>query len=571
MGRKRVLVIGWDGATLQLIRPWVAKGRLPNVERLMKEGSYGVLDSVIRPGSPQAWSSFVTGKNPGKHGIFNFIEKVKNSYRVTFINAKSRAGESVWKILSRYGLRVGVINVPISYPPEKVNGVFLSGLDAPGVESEFTYPPDLYKELRENVGEYLLEAGMWGYITGGRYEEGLARLDYVIEQRFKAAKYLYEKEKWDFFMVVFTAPDRVQHNFWKFMDPTHPLYTEEGNRLYGDAIQKVYVKLDEKLGKFLEMADQDTALMIMSDHGMGKNTDKAIYLNRFLEARGLLTFKNVTQNRISSRLKRMVFVDVPRFVRRQLWKRLHRKTKERLVRLFPALRDRMTSVFLFSPIDMARTKVYADETRSILWVNVQGRDPQGTVAPQEYEAVRSCVIDELKKLKDPDTGQPIVERVYRREEVYHGPFVKDAPDLMVMWHNDEYRSRPSYTSSGGAFMKRIERDELEKLELNLQANADHRMDGILFLRGEGIKQAHEIKHANIMDLAPTILALFDLPIPEDMDGKVIEEAFEPGYLQEHPVRFSSDGSKDETRGMQDYSDDEADIIRSRLQGLGYLE
>jgi predicted AlkP superfamily phosphohydrolase/phosphomutase len=260
-----------------------------------------------------------------------------------------------------------------------------------------------------------------------------------------------------------------------------------------------------------------------------------------------------------------------RFMRRQLWKRLHRKTKERLVRLFPKLRDRMTSIFLFSRINTAKTKVYADETRSILWVNVKGRDPQGIVPPEEYETVRGYVIDELEKLRDPETGQSVVERAYRRGEIYHGKFVEDAPDIIIMWNRDEYRSRPSHTSTDGVFMRRIERDELEKLEYHLQANADHRMDGILFLHGHGIRENYEIKNTNIMDLAPTILFLFDIPIPQDMDGKVVREAFEDSCWEDQPLRFTPEGKKDERRGMQDYSDEEAEIIRSRLQELGYLE
>ena len=571
MQRKRILVIGLDGATLQLIRPWVSQGKLPNFQRLMKEGSYGVLQSTIRPASPQAWSSFITGKNPGKHGIFGFFEKLKNSYRITFINAQSRAGDPIWKILSRYGLRVGVMNVPITYPPDEVNGIFVSGMDSPGVESQFTFPPDLYAEIRKNVGEYIFEAGMWGYITGGRYSEALNRLDYVIEQHFKVAKYLYEKEKWDFFMVVFTAPDRVQHNFWKYMDPTHPLYSEEYNRKYGDAIEKVYIKLDEKIGKFLETIDDNTVIILMSDHGMGKNTDKVFFLNRFLETKGLLTFKDVSQNPIISIIKKVVFVEVLGFMRRQLWKGLSRKNKERLVRFFPALRDRMTSLFLFSRVDMAKTKVYADEPCSYLWVNLKGQDPRGTVEPEEYETMRSYVIAELEKLRDPETGRPIVERAYRREEIYHGRFVEDAPHIIIMWYNDEYRSRPSDTSTDRVFMKKIDRKELEKMEFNLQANADHRIDGILFLHGHGIKNNCEIKNANIIDIAPTILYLFGLPIPEDMDGKVVKEVFDAEYLLKNPVRFTAKESKDEYRGKQDYSEDEADIIRDRLQGLGYLE
>jgi predicted AlkP superfamily phosphohydrolase/phosphomutase len=333
----------------------------------------------------------------------------------------------------------------------------------------------------------------------------------------------------------------------------------------------VYAKLDEKLGEFLQMIDQDTVLMIMSDHGMGKNTDKAFYLNKWLEAEGLLTFKDDTQNRYVSHLKKMVFVDALKFIRRQLWKRLHRKTKERLVRLFPSLRDKMTSLFLFSRIDMTRTKVYADETRSILWVNLKGRDPNGTVAPEDYEAVRTRVIRELEKLKDPETGQPVVDKVYRREDIYHGRFVEDAPDIIVMWHNDEFRSRPSYTSTDDAFMKRIAQEELEKLEFNLQANADHRMDGIIFISGKEIKKNYQIMQSNIMDIAPTILYLFGLPIPDDMDGKVIKEAIEDAYLQKHPIQIKKVSAKDEDRGKQDYSEDEAEVIRDRLEGLGYLE
>lgn len=569
--QRRVLVIGLDGATLQLILPWVSQGKLPNFQRLMKEGSCGVLQSTIRPASPQAWSSFITGKNPGKHGIFGFFEKVKNSYRITFINARCRAGDSLWQILSRNGLRIAVMNVPITYPPEKVNGIFISGMDTPGVESQFTYPPDLYDEIRKNVGEYIFEAGMWGYITGGRYPEALARLDYVIEQQFKTAKYLYEKEKWDFFMMVFTAPDRVQHNFWKYMDPTHPLYSEEDNRKYGNAIEKVYIALDEKIGKFLEVIDDNTAVMLMSDHGMGKNTDKVFFLNRFLETKGILKFKDISQKPIISMMKKFIFVDTLRFMRRQLWKGLSRKNKERLVRLFPALRDRMTSLFLFSRIDLGKTKIYADEPRSYLWVNLKGREPAGTVEPKEYETVRSYVIDELEKLRDPETGKPIVERAYRREEIYHGRFVEDAPDIIIMWYNDEYRSRPSDTSTDRVFMEKIDREELEKMESNLQANADHRIDGILFLHGHGIKKNYEIAKANIMDLTPTILYLFGLPIPDDMDGKLVKEVFDDEYLRNNPVRFAAKESKDEYRGKQDYSEDEADTIRDRLQGLGYLE
>jgi len=257
-------------------------------------------------------------------------------------------------------------------------------------------------------------------------------------------------------------------------------------------------------------------------------------------------------------------------LKRQIWKRFSRKTKERFVRLFPKLGDKMTSMFLFSRIDMAKTEVYADETRSILWLNVKGRDPAGTVEPDQYERVRTQVIEALEELRDHETGEPVVERAYRPEEIYHGNFVKDAPDIIVVWHNDEYRSRPSATSAHCAFMRKLDLDELERLERDAQANADHRMDGIVFLHGPGIKKGHETKGANIMDLAPTILHLFGLPIPEDMDGKLLDDALEEDYLRANPIRFTGDDHKDEGRGSHQYSEEEAATIQERLQGLGYL-
>jgi len=575
--KDKVMVIGLDGATLDLIKPWVNEGKLPGFKRMMEEGVHGRLQSVIRPGSPQAWSSFITGKNPGKHRVFYFIERRPNSYDIKFVNAKSRRGDSLWKLLSNAGKKVGVINVPITYPPEKVNGFMISGVDSPGVESKFTYPENLIQEINNNVGNYIIEAGVWGFITGGRYKEALEKLSQTIEIRYKTHKYLSQKYQWDLLMTVFTAADRVQHNFWKFMDVNHPLYDEMENKEYGSAIYEVYKNLDDILMEIIDEIDDDTTLIIVSDHGMGGITNRSIYLNKWLEAEGLLFFKDRNNTDflrlVKGKIKEKIYVDTLKFVRRQLWKRLHRKTKEKLVRLMPGLRNKMSSLFFFSRINMANTMAYAEENRSIIWINLEGRDPKGCVKPgEQYEQLRDRIIKGLESLRDPETGEKIVEKGYRREEIYWGEYVKDSPDIVIMWKDDKYVSRPSYTSKSNEYLRIIGLEELRKLEFNLQANAQHRRDGIFLMKGRAVKKGVELKNLSIMDLTPTILYLLGQFVPNDMDGRVIGEAFNEDFFSNNPVKFTnvSTGEKTDSSEGEIYSDEDNTVIEERLKGLGYL-
>ena len=574
--KTRVLMIGLDGATFDLIYPWVEQGKLPNFKRFMDQGVHGSLTSVIRPASPQAWSSFITGKNPGKHRINYFIERIPNSYDVRFVNAKRRVGESIWGALSRHGKRVGIINVPMTYPPEKVNGFMISGMDSPGADRNSTYPAGLHLEIKEKVGKYILDSGMGGYVSAGRHISALKRLNEMIHRRLETARYLYHKEKWDFFMVVFVAPDRVQHSFWRYMDPKHPLFTEDGHEAFGKAIENTYVKMDEILGEFDKMVDGHTVTLVMSDHGAGPVSDKTIYLNKWLASKGLLRFKDAGHANTLGGKSRLGFRRHLRRVLRRgrsfLWKRTRRETKEKLLKLFPGLRDKMMSMFFFSAIDMENTRVYAEENRSIIWLNVKGRDPKGIVEPhREYEELRDYVVQELESLRCPYTGQNVVERAYKRDELYSGPYVNEAPDIMVMWN--DYTSRPSDTAKSGEFIRRISKEEQEELETNLHQNAEHRLNGIFMAKGPHVKCGMKLNRAHIMDLAPTILHLFGLPVPEDIDGNVLSDMFEDGFLRHRPVEYDN-ALRDEGVGFVSngaYSIEDSEQIRDRLRDLGYIE
>lgn len=571
----RVYVLGLDGATFDLIAPWVSKGELPNMKRLMDEGACGSLMSALPAHSAPSWSSFITGKNPGKHGIFDFSEHVDGSYEVKFVNASRRQGMSIWAIASRYDKKVAVVNVPMTFPPEKVNGIMISGMDAPGIDSNFTYPTTLSGELKRIVGDYSLEAGLWSYINKGEINLAIEKQHETIDKRFEVTKYLMNNYPWDLFVSVFTATDRVQHAFWKYMDPRHPSYKLEEAKKYGDAILNVYRKMDHIVGYLLDHLSEDTVLFIMSDHGAGLCSNKTLYLNNWLCKEGLLEYKDFRPQQgsgTSQRLKRLLYTKLLGGLPRDFWKALPRETRDQVRKRFPVVFNKMASQFFFSRINMDETKAYAEESKNFIWVNLKGREARGTVRPgREYEEVRERIIHGLLGEKDPGSGEPVVDNVLRREDIYHGDNFEKAPDLVVTFKDLGYVPRPSYTVAPDVVLKTIPRLELEQSESNTRANARHLPNGILLMRGKGIRPGRKIDGAKIMDLAPTILYTMGLPVPTDMDGKVLESAYQESVLLEKPI--SVDSVELPEPAVQDmvYSPEEEEAIRQRLGDLGYLE
>ena len=226
----RTLIIGLDGGSLDLVKQWVEQGDLPNLSKLLEGGTHGHLNSTVPPMTPPAWNSFMTGKNPGKHGIFDFTERVANKLELRIVNSSHRKSETIWKRLSRSGKRVGVIGVPGTFPPEAVNGIMISGFDAPGADERAMYPPGLCKELKEKIGGYILTADFLQDASQGRVDEAVEKLLNVIERKAAAAKYLLSREPWDCFMIVFGETDAVVHHFWKYHDKKSPQYNVMGYR-----------------------------------------------------------------------------------------------------------------------------------------------------------------------------------------------------------------------------------------------------------------------------------------------------------------------------------------------------
>lgn len=568
-GKKKVLVIGLDGATFDLIEPWVAEGKLPNLGALMKQGSWGHLISTLQSNSAQAWSTFVTGLNAGKHGIFDFIRPIPGSYKVQFTNASLRDGKSLWKAVGEYGLKVGIMNVPMTYPPEPVNGFLISGMDAPGVNSNFVYPAELLNELESNIGGYILEAGVTGLIRKGRPDLALSKMYETIDLRLKAAEYLIKNKEWNLFMVVFTEPDRAQHFFWKYINKAHPNYSEAEAKKYGRGILSIYKKLDEAIGKLLAIVPEETTLFIMSDHGGGPSSNKTFYINKWLESEGYLAFSSAGYVKdILNKCKRNTLRRLDYF----LSARLPRKIKENLVRFLPGLRNKVGSAILLDNINWIKTKAFSRENAPVITINLKGRDPAGIVYPRDYEQVREEIINHLQSLRCPYTGEPIVEEVHRKENIYSGAYSDLTPDLLIEWKNYKYIQRPSFLAKGEGFIEVLEGKELELAERMSRPSGIHRPEGVVLCAGKGVKKGKRIQDAKLMDLHPTIMYAMGLPISEEVEGKVIEELFESDFLSENPIRIkrSEEGAGD-TSKRESFTDEESDIIKERLSGLGYID
>ncbi len=549
----KVLVIGLDGATLDLIEPWVKDGRLPNLARLMKDGVYGVLESTIPPHTPVAWTSFMTGTKPGRHGIFDFVVPEPDSYRMRYINSTYRRYKPVWSIVSDNGGRVCVVNVPMTFPPDKVNGCMISGMGSPGTDSNFTYPEGLYDEIRKE-GDYLIDiisARAHNKVHSIQFIDEIIRL---TECHARVTSYLMNRYPWDLFVVVFVAPDRVQHDFWGYIDPNHRLFHSRKAPVLRDAIFKVYAHVDGVIGEIMDKVGEDVNIVLLSDHGFGPSY-KVIDLNLWLEQMGYLKFKGGGGNRHNKAIARL-----NRFVRES--KHLIPKNIRHIFkRRWQGKEDHRGGEELL--LEWDKTLAYAEGTVGNIFLNLKGKKPMGMISEGE-EAQNLCkeIIEGLLELKDPETGEKVIKGVYRKEEVFDGEEGEQFPDLLVIC-KDGYRCIEN--SKRSPF--RVSDREIFKQDF---WSGSHRMEGTLILNGPDIKKGGTVKGAKMVDVAPTILYLLGLPIPRSMDGRVLSEIFSNGYIDLHPPCFvDGDGRLDRER--KDYSGDDASRIEERLRSLGYIE
>jgi predicted AlkP superfamily phosphohydrolase/phosphomutase len=558
----KVVVIGLDGATWDLINPWIDQGYLPVLEKLVARGTRGVLQSTIPPVSPLAWSTFLTGTNPGKHGIYGFIKRLDGEYRWRAITGSDRAGQPLWHYTDAQGLKSAFLYVPLTFPPSPLNGILISGLGTPGVESNFVYPPELKSELTTRFdNRFLLEP----LIKNG-LEETLADILNSIDTQADVLNYILSKDEYSLTVFVFGQTDRVQHFYWKEMDPRHPDHDPTTPNVLKEAIRTVYERLDAAIGRVYESLDEDTTLIVMSDHGFGPYY-RELYLNNWLAQEGFLTYMDSGSRGVGSASSRWVHklaykaigLVEGRIPQKIVWPLRKYGLLSRL--------DQFNANPSAVEIDWMRTSAYSADFWGNIYLNLRGREPAGIVEPGEVaDNLLQEITECLGKLCDPETGERIIEHVYRQTELYSGSFAHQAPDLIVEF-KETYHIKPQPLGQHDIIVAPAGRYK----HASLDHSAEHRREGIVLLVGSRIHKNNHLDHATIADMAPTILYLLGYPLSSTFDGFPLLDAVLPKFRRVE-IQFLPESEHDEAAEIPvlGISEEEEREIEDRLSALGYL-
>ncbi|MBL7065480.1 MAG: alkaline phosphatase family protein [Anaerolineae bacterium] len=442
------------------------KDQLPNLGRLIDEGIYGSLSSSIPCITVPAWTSMLSSKDPGMLGFYGFRNRADYSYdRMTIATANAIHEKRVWDILSGAGKTSTVVGVPQTYPIKPLKGHLISSFLTPSTDRQYTFP----QELRYEIGQVLDGQPYDVDVPQFRTEDKtylLRQIQEMTEKRFAVIKYLLREKQWDFFMFVEIGLDRIHHGMWKYWDPGHPKH-EPGNP-YENAIPDYYRYLDRELGEIMGMLDDDTVVMVVSDHG-AKAMEGGFAVNEWLRREGLLVLK-----------------EEPRY--------------EGLV------------PFEKVEIDWEKTTAWgAGGYYARVFLNVEGREPLGKIPARDYEKVRDQVKEMIEALPDHE-GKPMGSVAFKPEELYQE--VRNvAPDLMVYFGNLRWRSIGSFGLP-----------DLYTFENDLGPDdANHDQDGVFVLwdprQDRGGRYAEGLQ---LMDVAPTVLDLMGVPLPPDMQGRVVQ-------------------------------------------------
>ncbi len=503
----RAIIIGLDGATFNIIQPLINQKDLPFFQKLMYEGSYGVVNSNLPLNSASNWTSLFTGKNPGKHNIFDFLSYDNCSYQPKLINNQSLKSTLLWNTANRNHIQTILLNAPVASEPEPLNGIMVSGmLSASG--KRYAFPEKIATEL--NIQNYIIDSGFARNLNPEIYFDQITKTLLKQEVTFQR---LIEKHPWQLAILTLNALGKAQHQFWHEQDK----------------LEALYMQLDAFLSNIFESLDKNTYFIIVSNHGF-KPVTKKFFINEWLWELGLLN-KHITihQTRLTD-VYDLIFKDAPNdqhFVTKFLAKtgitkdNIHSVTPvfiaELIKRLFPwSVKKYFPAEYL--DIVWDRTKAYFISTNvQGININLKGREPNGIVEPgEEYEQLRNQIISELYRLRDPYTFENVLEEIYRKEDLFHGEYLDAAPDIIFVPRKNDY-----YLDSG----KRTCRLFIGSANDDYPIRAYHEPKGIFFITGPGIKAGQKIPNIDIYDITPTVLHLLKIKPNEDFDGRVIHQIF----------------------------------------------
>lgn len=552
-----MLTIGLDGGTLSLLEPLAERGVMPGLASLMEVGSRGILRSTVPPVTAPAWTSFITGKNPGNHGIYQFFSfdplsadslgMGQKSYLAIpgiVVNSTRIPGEKLWSRLDRGGLRQIIINVPMTYPPEPVNGLMITGMLTPPGSGKFTFPPELSREL----DDYEIDLNPREKDFSGDDSIFLRRVEEILDKRIRISLKLMTEHPWDFFTVVFTETDRLQHRFFDLLAPGREEKVNPERMKLAKTVERLYRKMDEGITRLVEAAGEGVRLAVLSDHGFGPAPEQLVDLRVLTADLGLAPAGD--------------FKPKPAL---KGWWRKFTPTKGRIYRYFGflpnGLLNRAEAFYKRRRIGRQRAILFKmHENIGGVWINL--RDASGRATDEKDRVALAAELkDRLAGIRW--LGRGIIESVYTKSDLYSGPYQISAPDLVFVLDEEYGILEPDLAREQGELVVRVTGDRPRK-------KGTHRMEGMYLLAGPNIRKGEDAGEAAIEDMTATILYMTGLPVGDDMDGSVIAGAFEEGYLMEHPVGRTAAVVPSDA-APKAYEPDEEAAIKARLEGIGYLD
>ena len=556
-----ILVVGWDGASLELVEPLLAAGDLPCLARLLASGASRDLRSTRPPSTFPAWTSFMTAADPGRHGITDFTVPA-DGYGLRFVNASYRRMPTIWRLASDSGLRGGVYGFPATYPAEELNGLQVCGFDTPLGSSQargWSHPPDLAGRLRARYGDLAVSGPDQSRIGPGWHGQALARMKRDIGQRGRIAADLISEGDHDLFAVHFMESDTVAHHFWQFTDRSSPRYVGGG---FGGAVRDIYRALDAELDRLLTAAGPAATVLVVSDHGSGGASDRAVAWNSWLAGRGWLAFDDGGPARAAEAAAGLL--------RRTALSRLPRRWQARLFGRARAGVGTLEAARRFARIDWGATRAYSEELsyHPAVRLNLEGRDPCGIVRSDEREDVIAALTEDLLSMRDPFDDGPVVLSVDKRESIYDGPCVGLLPDLLLTLREPDGYSYSAIPSRGGAEkagVRRMRPDEITG-ERGTSMSGSHRSRGMLVAGGKGVR-AGSYAAADIRDAGATVLSMAGLAATGAMNGRPLTDMLDDDTALTPPA---VDPSNLEQAAVLHYGNPEEAAVAEKLRALGYI-
>ena len=532
----KAVAIGLDGAAWHLLDPLFDQGVMPRLKSLRERGAWGTLKSTVPTYTPPAWTSAATGVNPGRHGIYGFIEGHAQDAQELVHSGKIKA-PTIWEIANAQGARAGIYNLPLTYPPRELDGWMVSGMMTPGYGEQqrgFVYPPEREEQILGWAPGYVVDVSA-NYEQDWRDAALCDRALISIQQREKVLRGLLELDPAEVVFSVMEAPDRLQHVYYRYMDPSDELYASPEAERLRPSVARCFEAIDRVVGLLEDYAGSDGGIVVCSDHGFTA-WEVSVHLNALLAEWGYLKLKTSARAMQTEAARKLVPI-----AKRFLPRKVAREAKGRT----------------FAAIDWTNTRAFASPIpQQGVFVNLKGREREGIVEPSELEALKDDLVRRFTALQAPD-GSPATDRVYRSQDVFHGDALKGAPDVLPVLRDHRFELDDELFHTN-AFT-----------DLRHLPRGVHHPDGVVIVTGPGVRAGARIS-GDVMDVTPTLLYQAGLDVPEGLDGGVLTDAFEPDHLEDHPIRTTTPLSSSKQEEASPYSEEEEAIIEESLRGLGYL-